>query len=187
MPARTPSSNALLCAVLLVATGAVRADEVDDVARQFRAGQTGEALAHADRYLAGKPGDAAMRFQKGVMLSELGRGDEAIDVFTRLTQEFPGLAEPYNNLGVLLSSRGEYDQALVALETAIRNNPSYAIAHENLGDIHAALAGRAYARAIALDPGNATAPPKLKLIRELLARTTRGAAQAPALRAAPAS
>ena len=185
---RFPLSTAVLCAaVLFAATAPARADEVDEVARLVAAGQTGEALTRADRFLAANPNDAAMRFQKGVILSETHHPDEAIDIFTRLTQDFPGLPEPYNNLGVLLSARGEYDQARVALETALRNNPGYAVAHENLGDIHAVLAGQSYARAIQLDPGHTSAAPKLTLIRDLLARSAR--ATAPALQSirSPAS
>jgi Flp pilus assembly protein TadD len=163
--------------LLLSAAGMARADEVDEVARLFRTGQASEALARAERFLADKPGDAAMRFQKGVMLSELGRSDEAIDVFTRLTQDYPDLPEPYNNLGVLLAARGEYERARVALEAAVRNNPGYGVAHENLGDIHVAIAGQEYARAIALASRDTTARPKLELIRELLSRAARGAAR----------
>ncbi|MBC7731627.1 MAG: hypothetical protein H7306_06970, partial [Bacteriovorax sp.] len=43
-------------------------------------------------------------------------------------------------------------------------------AHENLGDVHAALAGQSYARALQLEPKNVTVPPKLALVRELYKR-----------------
>ena len=186
MPRILPSIAALGALLLAVATAA-RADEIADVARLVAAGQPQQALAAAERHLAEHPNDAAMRFQRGVILSDLGRGDDAIDAFTRLTQDFPDLPEPYNNLGVLLAARGDYDQARGAFEAAIRNNPGYAVAHENLGDIHAVLASRAYAQAIRLEPANASAPPKLALIRELLARSPRAAGTAaPAVRA-PAS
>ena len=174
MHLRPPSSSVLLLCLALLVPGHAFADDVDDAARLFRAGQTAQALALADRVIAAKPGDAAMRFQKGVMLADLGRTDEAIDVYDRLTQEYPALPEPYNNLAVLLAARGDYEQARAALESAIRDNPGYAVAHENLGDVHAALAAQAYARALQLDPSNASAPPKLALVRELLARTHRG-------------
>ena len=148
---------------------AAHADEVDEVARQFRTGQQVEAMARADRFLAAKPNDAAMRFQKAVMLSETHRSDEAIELLTRLTQDYPDLPEPYNNLGVLLAARGDYEAARTALETAIRNNPGYAVAHENLGDMLAVLASRSYARAAKLEPNNASSTNKLKLVRELIA------------------
>jgi tetratricopeptide (TPR) repeat protein len=183
---RIASSTAVLCAALLL-FAAARADEVDEVSRMVAAGQSSEALARAERFLAAKPNDAAMRFQKGVILGETGRADEAIEVYTRLTQDFPDLPEPYNNLGVLLSARGDYEQARVALETAVRNNPNYAVAHENLGDIQALLASQSYARAIRLDPGNTSAPPKLALIRELLARSARAPASPAAAIRSPAS
>lgn len=177
---RLPSPSVLLlCLTVLSAAGPARADEVDEVAKLFAEGQTVQALARADRFLAGRPNDAAMRFQKGVVLADLGRADEAIDVYTRLTQDYPALAEPYNNLAVLLTARGEYGQARAALESAIRDNPGYAVAHENLGDVNAALAAQSYARALQLDPSHGTAAPKLALIRELLARTQGRTAAAP--------
>ena len=176
---RFPPLTAVLCAaVLLAALAPARADEVDEVARLVAAGQASEALARADRFLAAKPNDAAMRFQRGVILSETQHPDAAIEVFTRLTQDFPDLPEPYNNLGVLLSARGEYDRARVALESALRNNPGYAVAHENLGDVLLVLASQSYARAVQLDPANTGAAPKLALIRELLARSARAASPA---------
>ena len=180
---RIRPSIAALCAALLLGAGAgARADEVDEVSRLIASGQPAQALAQAERFLAGKPNDAAMRFQRGVILSEVQRTDEAIDVFTRLTQDFPDLPEPYNNLGVLLSARGEYDRARVALEAAVRNNPNYAVAHENLGDIHAVLASRSYARAIQLEPAHTGAAPKLALIRDLLARSAAPGYRTPVLR-----
>ena len=160
----------LCAAVWLAAARPARADEVDEVSRQFRAGQRTEALARAERFLAARPSDAAMRFQKGVMLGELMRRDEAIETFERLTQDYPDLPEPYNNLAVLLSDRGDIDQAKTALEAALRNNPDFAVAHENLGDLHLVLASRSYARAAKLDPANASATTKLRLARDLLAR-----------------
>ena len=51
---------------------------------------------------------------------------------------------------------------------AIRTNPGYATAHENLGDVYARLAGESYTQALQLDSNNASLPPKLNLIRELL-------------------
>jgi Flp pilus assembly protein TadD len=179
MPRFRPSIAALCAALLLAAAAPAPADEVDEVGRLVAAGQTSEALARADRFLAARPNDAAMRFQKGVILSETQHPEAAIEVFTRLTQDFPDLPEPYNNLGVLLSARGEYDRARVALETALRNNPGYAVAHENLGDVLVVLASQSYARAAKLDPANTSAAPKLALIRELLARSAR--AESPAL------
>ena len=110
-----------------------------------------------------------MRFLRGVILNEQGKQADATAAFTALTQDFPELPEPYNNLAALYASQSKFDQARAALETAIKLNPFYATAHENLGDIYAQLAGQSYGRALQLEPGIATIPRKLALVRQLFA------------------
>jgi Flp pilus assembly protein TadD len=170
----------LIAAVGLLLCMAARADEVAEVDRLYRAGQTQEAFARAERHLAAQPQDAQMRFLRGVMLADAKRTDEALDVFRRLTEDFPELPEPYNNLAVIYAERGQYDKAREALETSVRNNPGYGTALQNLGDIYAELARQAYAKALGNTPGGAPASAelhrKLSLMRELLA--PRGAAKA---------
>ena len=96
-------------------------------------------------------------------------------MFERLIADYPELPEPYNNLAALKAAAGDYDGAKAALDQALRANPAMATAHENLGDVQVMLALRAYARALQLDPANATLPAKLTLVKQLLrplARTT---------------
>ena len=152
---------------------AVHADEYDDVNALVRAGQLTQALVKADLYLAGKPRDPQMRFLKGVIQSESGKPADAIATFTKITQDYPELPEPYNNLAVLYASQNQFDKARASLELAIRTNPSYATAHENLGDVYARLASQAYSKALQLDGGNSAVPPKLALIRTLFSAETK--------------
>jgi Flp pilus assembly protein TadD len=173
---------AVLAAALL-ASGAVHADEYGDVNQLLRERKLPEALQKADQYLAAKPKDPQMRFLKGVVLTEAGRTAEAIATFTRLTEDYPELPEPYNNLAVLHAAQAQFDKARAALEMAIRTNPNYATAHENLGDVYAKLAGEAYGRALQLDAGNTAVPPKLALVREVFAPAR--SAGTPAAAAAP--
>lgn len=147
------------------------ADEYADVAQLVRGGKLPEALVKADQYLATKPRDPQMRFLKGVIQRDSGKTTDAIATFTRLTEDFPELPEPYNNLAVLYAGQSQFDKARTALEMAIRTNPSYATAHENLGDVYAKLASQAYNKALQLDGANAGVPPKLALIRELFSPT----------------
>ena len=153
-------------AATLVATFAY-ADEYADVSQMVRAGKLAEALVKADQYLNTKPRDPQMRFLKGVIQRDSGKTTEAIATFTRLTEDFPELPEPYNNLAVLYAGQSQFDKARTALEMAIRTNPSYSTAHENLGDVYAKLASQAYSKALQLDNENQAVPPKLALIREL--------------------
>jgi Flp pilus assembly protein TadD len=159
-----------LCIGLLasVSTHAATAEEVSEVNRLHQSGESTRALALADKLLAARPKDAQVRFLKGVILAETQRGAEATDIFQALTQDFPELAEPYNNLATLYAARGEYEAARTALEQALRSNPSYATAHENLGDVYSVLASRSYARALSLEPSNPPLTAKLGLVKQLL-------------------
>jgi tetratricopeptide (TPR) repeat protein len=177
----------LLTLALACATSAAYADDYGDVSQLMRAGKLDEAMIRADSYLVSKPADPQMRFLKGVIQRNLGKQAEAIATFTKLTEDYPELPEPYNNLAVLYAGQSQFDKARAALEMAIRTNPSYATAHENLGDIYARLASQAYNKALQLDGANAAVPPKLALIRELFGPNNKG--QHPttaALAAAPA-
>jgi tetratricopeptide (TPR) repeat protein len=172
-------------AVCLLASGAVYADDYADVNRLLRAGQVAEASAKVDQFLSSKPKDAQMRFLKGVIFTEQSKPNDAISTFTKLTEDFPELPEPYNNLAVLYAGQSQFDKARAALEMAIRTNPSYATAHENLGDVYAKLASQAYSKALQLDNTNTGVQPKLSLIRDLFAPNAKGQSPTKAAVTAP--
>jgi uncharacterized protein (TIGR02246 family) len=151
-----------------VCTSTVWADDYQEAGRLYKEGKRPEALDRVNAFLAQHPRDARARFLKGVILTEQNKTEDAIKVFTELTQDYPELPEPYNNLAVLYAGQGDYQKARKALEMAIRTHPSYAVAHENLGDIYATLASQAYDKALQLDSSNATARKKLALIKELV-------------------
>ena len=150
------------------ALGVANADELSDVQRLHYAGQTTAALQLAERALQARPSDPQLRFMKGVMLADAQRVAEARAVFEKLTDDYPDLAEPYNNLAALYARAGDYPRARATLEQALRTNPGYATAHENLGDVYVALAAQAYARTLQLDAANISAGPKLALARQLI-------------------
>ena len=157
----------VIVAVCLLATAPAYADEYTEVNQLIRAEKLSEAMTKVDTYLAVKPRDPQLRFLKGVIQRSAGKQLEAIATFTKLTEDFPELPEPYNNLAVLYAGQSQFEKARSALEMAIRTNPSYATAHENLGDVYARLASQAYGSALQLEGANAAVPPKLALIKEL--------------------
>lgn len=156
-----------MAVVLLLAAAAVTADENEEVVKLYRQGNLAKALEQADAYLAAKPRDAQMRFNKGLILTEQKKVPDAIKIFSSLSEDYPDLPEPYNNLAVLYASQGQYEKAREALEAAIRTHPSYSTAHENLGDIYAKMASQAYGKALQLDKENAAAQTKLAMIKDL--------------------
>jgi len=138
--------------VMALAAAPARADDLANAQRLWLAGQKTQAVEQIEQALTRQPDDLQLRFALGVMRMELGERAKALDLFTRLTQDFPDLADPYNNLAVLHAAAGELDEAKVALEQALRLQPEHAQAQENLGDVLVRLALRAYQRAQKASP-----------------------------------
>ena len=172
----------LSCALLITPVQSVHAQgaqELQEITRMYRQGQNDKAIERIDAFLSGKGKDqtpeiAQARFLKGLIFAEQGKNNEAVQIFTKLTEEYPELPEPYNNLGVLYASQGQFEKSRLALEMAISTHPSYATAHENLGDIYARMASQAYDKALQLDKSNMTAQTKLALIKELVLASGKG-------------
>jgi len=181
-----PQLLRLVALTALLGAGVAHAEDYSDITQLLKTGKAAEALVKADQRLAATPRDPQLRFLRGVAQADSGKQGEAITTFTKLTEEYPELPEPYNNLAVLYANQNQLDKARTALEMAIRTNPSYATAHENLGDIYAKLASQAYNKALQLDATSANSvKPKLALIRELFSadaasKSGRPAAAAPA-------
>ena len=156
----------LACAL---ASSGVYADEYAGITKLLKQKKPTEALASVEKLLEKTPRDPQLRFLQGVAQSDLGNTEEAVQTFTRLTQDYPELPEPYNNLAVLYANQNQLEKAQQALEQAVRTNPDYGIAYENLADIYVKLAAEAYAKAMRYDPTTrATSQPKLNLIRQML-------------------
>jgi tetratricopeptide (TPR) repeat protein len=160
--------TSLVLAAACLASAPLRADEYAEIEKLYRAGDLQQSLRRADEVIAAQPRAAQVRFLKGVMLTDMKRNAQAIEVFTALTQDFPELPDPYNNLAVLYAADGQLPSALVALQTALRNDPTHRAARENLGDVHLALAMQAWTAAQAGAKGDdAGLRRKLQLAREI--------------------
>ena len=170
-------SALFMTSALYIPPAVAQTDPLAEVQKLVKQGQLPQALERTDTYLAGKPKDPQARFLRGLILTEMNRNADAIAVFTKLSEDYPELPEPYNNLAVLYAQARQYDKARNALEMAIRTHPAYAIAHENLGDVYSKLASQAYDKALQLDTSNAGAQTKLSLIRELISVSARQSAK----------
>ena len=159
------AASFLGCATLAVAAPA---EDFRDAQKLHGQGKLQPALDKVEAFLRAQPKDTQGRFLKGILLTELKRTGDAIQVFHDLTEDFPELPEPYNNLAVLYAQQGNYDKARSALELAIQTHPGYAMAHENLGDIYAQLASREYGRVLQIDKNNAAAQSKLARIKDIV-------------------
>lgn len=144
------------------------AEDTKEAKKLFEAGKFDQALAKVTAALALQPKDLEGRFLKGMILIDLKKTTDAIQVFTSLTQDYPEQPEPYNNLAALYSAQGNYEKAKAALELAIYTHPTYATAYENLGDIYAQMAWRSYDKVLQLDKNNLDAPRKLSMVRAIV-------------------
>ncbi|WP_077036236.1 tetratricopeptide repeat protein [Pelomonas sp. KK5] len=166
----------LLAAALLLALRAApafAANDLENAQKLWLAGQRTQAVSTIEQALKLTPDELKLRFALGVMKMELGQKDEAAALFTGLTQDFPDLADPYNNLAVIHASQGQLDLARTELEQALRLQPDNAAAQENLGDVLVRLALRAYqqAQGAQIAPSDALAA-KLKRTQELIRGNT---------------
>jgi tetratricopeptide (TPR) repeat protein len=168
-PRRAARCAALLLCLALAAPLGVRADAVDDAAKLYQQGNAAAALEQVDRYLADHPADARGRFLKAQLLASQGKEEEAIALYTGIIDEYPELAEPYNNLAVIYAQQGRYELARNYLERAVAAFPEYSVALENLGDVYAKFAETSYRSAARYDPNNATLQTKIAELDKLLA------------------
>ena len=145
--------------------------------------QPAAALAAVESALQNEPGRTEYRFMRAVVLSEMGRFTEALELFQQLSKELPTSPEPLNNLGVLHARQGQLEDARLALMAAVAKDSGYAIAYENLGDVDARLAAQAYEKALQLAPGNTTTPSKLQLVSQIAMPSVGSAARSATLSA----
>ena len=171
---------------LFVAAGAARATEADEIRALAARGDFGAALTRAERAAQADPRDAQARFLVGVVLMDMGRDADALAVFTRLSQDYPELPDPFNNIALLHARAGRLEQARQALDAALRNDPSHAAARVNLGQIYLMLAVQTWDQAAAVGPLDLPLRRKLDAVRALLDAAPASAGNQSPAAAAPA-
>jgi len=159
-----------LCAAALWGAFAARADDLQDASKFLKAGQHSQALERVNKALKAKPRDPQARFLKGIIVTEQGNSKEAIEIFTKLTQDYPELPEPYNNLAVLQAAVGRYEVARSLLLRSIEAQGNYITARDNLGDLYLAMAADAYTQALRLSPQDKDLQAKLAVARDAAAK-----------------
>ncbi|WP_158218814.1 tetratricopeptide repeat protein [Roseateles aquatilis] len=166
-----------MCCIALAATAAaplLHAATIDDAQALWASGKRDLAVKTAEDGLKATPDDPRLRFALGTMLLEQQQLERARVLFVGLTEDFPDLADPYNNLAVIHAARGEYEPARQSLMRALDLQPDHAQAQENLGDVLMRLAQQAYERALKQALGDDTAL-KLKLQRVTAFNNVKGA------------
>jgi Flp pilus assembly protein TadD len=163
------------CGAVLACLGAVAAtpDRSDEIRALLARGEAAQALVAIDAALAEHPRDAALIFLRGVALMDSGREADALGHFERMTQEYPTLADPWNNIALLHARANRLELARRALDTALRNDPQHRTARANLGWVHLMLAAEAWQTLADSGPIDRAMQQRLETVRALLAGAAR--------------
>ena len=115
-----------------------------EIEKLVKANKYPEAIKRIDELLLKNPRNVQLRFVQARIQIELKQYAAAQKTLIEITQQFPELAEPYNNLAALAANQGKWIEARDYLELALKLKPSYAIASANLGEVYTRLAAKAY-------------------------------------------
>jgi tetratricopeptide (TPR) repeat protein len=149
VPTRTPEATPTLPAPARdPAARLAQIEQIEDV------GQAVEAYA---RFSAEHPDFAEPWRERGVGLTMLGRGEEALACFDRAAELEPGEPKSYDHKGVTLARLGRVEDALRALDEGLRHCPGAGVLHSRRGVFLTMLerneeAMRAFDEAIRVDP-----------------------------------
>ena len=148
--------------MLWVISATPYANPVDELARQFEAGETDTALAQLEQILSQTPDDYSANFLKARIIAKKGDFASSNEIYRKLIQQSPGRPESYNNLAMQLARQGDLKQAQQILEQAMKTHPGYAAVYENLSAVYVEMARDSYGKALRLD-----APAKTVSLKEV--------------------
>jgi protein O-GlcNAc transferase len=101
--------------------------------QHHQAGRLAEAEVVCRRILDQQPSQARALNLLGIIASQRGQNQLAVQWIGRAIAIDPATARYHNNLGLILIAQGQSDDAIKAYREAIRLTPDYTEAHNNLG------------------------------------------------------
>jgi tetratricopeptide (TPR) repeat protein len=112
-------------------------------------------------------------FANGVQEMTEGRGEAAVQTFTRIIERRPDFAEGWNKRATVLYLLGEYQKSLADCDEVMKRNPHHFGALSGYGMIYLKLGdpGRAlsyFERALAVNPNLAQVEESVQALRRLL-------------------
>jgi len=144
-----------------------------------RAGNAAGALHHYGQAILIDPRWKMPRIDRGLLLVQQGRLDEAVEDFRQVLRIDPANETAHTNLGLIFLRQGKLGNAETHLSEALRVNQRSAEAHNNLGIVHTAQ-GRtedaiaSFLKARELMPGNEAIETNLRIACEKRQKDTSG-------------
>jgi tetratricopeptide (TPR) repeat protein len=172
----------LIHLLIVVGVAPIQANEdLSEIRDLAASGRTYEALASLEPLLGAEPDRVEGLMLKGILLTRLGRVDEAKEIFLGLIELSPELPEPYINLAALYAGAGDYDRSVRILKLALETHPSYLTAYENLTKVYGKLASEAYRSALGDQAETDEEPMELVLVDRIYLQASSGAEPATAV------
>lgn len=92
------------------------------------------ALKNTDSRLMDSPENIDLRFERAIILNELGRSEDAKNAYIAILKQTPTHFGALNNFGALLMSMGMPAAAIIAYNEAVKHHPDNPKGHVNLAD-----------------------------------------------------
>jgi tetratricopeptide (TPR) repeat protein len=137
-------------------------DQVQSVINLYNQGQLATVVEQAQALTEQYPEAFIVWNLLGAAATQIGKLDQGILAFKKVTAIKPDYADAYNNMGNALKEQGKLEEAIEAYNKALAIKPDYAEAYNNMGSalkdqgkLEEAI--EAYNKALAIKPDNAEA------------------------------
>src|SRR5438105_3375293 len=107
--------------------------QIDEALKHHSAGRFAEAEEIYRRVLTQRPGLPAAMHLLGVLQSQLGKKDVAVEMIGKAIAAAPNVPEFHSNLALVFIEQGRPDQAIASCRRALQLDPQRADALEHLG------------------------------------------------------
>lgn len=112
------------------------------------------------------------QYQTALHAMKTGQNDQALNLFVKMTRDYPALAGPYANLGLLYQKQGLSKEAGAAFDKAVALQPQSTQIYNAAGIFYRSVgrfddAEKAYLNAIDKSSGNADAVLNLAILYDL--------------------
>jgi predicted O-linked N-acetylglucosamine transferase (SPINDLY family) len=109
--------------------------EIQKALEHYQSGDLHQAKHICKKILKKEPNNGEALYFMGVIYSQLGNHDLAIQTIRKSLQSYPNNPDAYHLLGMSLQELGQLDEAVEYYQKTLQYNPNYAEAYNNLGNI----------------------------------------------------
>ena len=136
--------------------------EINKALQHYQAGDLHQAKEICKKILKKQPDNGEVLYFMGVIYSQLGNHDLAIQTIKKSLQSYPNNPDAYHLLGMSFQEIRQLDDAVEYFQKTIQYSPDYAEAYNNLGNVYKEKrqfeeAIGCYQKAVELKPDLATA------------------------------